>query len=121
MKTQRRQRKPAVFRWPPKPTLTFYNGRGKVLFTETDSEMDLFDTVMLNWDRPSRVIYLGIRAYGRSWSTWTEPRLQHVEWLIKYDLNFDDCWVSIQRITQRRWQPCTREFRWKLHIRGRWA
>ncbi len=69
MKTHRRTHKPAEFRWPPKPTLTFYNGRGQVLFTETDSEMDLFDAVMFNWGRPSRLIYLGIRSHGRSWST----------------------------------------------------
>ena|SRR6266851_5070716 len=108
------------YRWPPYPTFTFYNGRGKVLFQESDPALDFSDTLMLNRRRPSRLIYLGIRSRGRSWTTWTEPRLQHVEKLIKYDLNFDGNYVSIFRITKHRWQPCTREFRWKLQIRATW-
>jgi len=118
MKKRRKQRLSGMFRWPPKPIFTFYNGRGKVLFSETDPHLDLSDTLMLHWLHPSRLVYIGIRSAGSSWPTWTEARLRHVERLIKYDLNFDGDYVSIKRVTRHRWQPCTREFRWKLHI---WA
>jgi hypothetical protein len=119
MKPDGSQRKPAEFRWPPKPTLRFYDGRGKVFLTEANSGLDLFDALMLFWQRKSRTVCFGVQSCGRNWPTWTEPRLKHVERLIKYDLNFDGCDVSISRVTKRRWQPCTREFRWKLKMQLR--
>ncbi len=106
-----------VYRWPSKPTFNFYDGRGKLLFSETDASLDLADTLMLSWPRRSRLVFMGIRSGGVSGATWTESRLKHMEWLFKYDLNFDGYYVSMARVTQRRWQPCTTEFRWKLQIR----
>jgi len=113
----RKQQRAGAYRWPPRPTFAFYNVRGEALFSETDPSLDLADTLMLHWPRRSRKVILGITSGGTSWPTWTEGRLQHVEKLIKYDLNFDFYSVSIHRVTLRRWQPCTREFRWELQIR----
>jgi hypothetical protein len=117
---QRRQQLVGEFRWPPRPTFFFYSTRGTELFSTSDTHLDLADSLMLDWSRKSRKLILGINAAGSSWPTWTEARLKHVEKHIKYDLNFDGYSVSIQRLTLRRWQPCTKEFQWKLAIRTRW-
>jgi hypothetical protein len=114
---KKRHIRPAEDRWPPRPEFTIYDGRGKVLLREFDPSLDLSDTLMLQWPHSSRTVFMGIASHGISWKTWTEPRLQHVERLIKYDINFDGDNVSIIRITRRRWQPCSREFKWKLIIR----
>lgn len=119
MAKQRRQQLAEEFRWPPRPTFFFYSTRGTELFSETDTHLDLADTLMLHWPCKSKKLIFGIKAAGSSWPTWTEARLQHVEKRIKYDLNFDGYSVSIQRVTPRRWQPCTKEFQWELAIRTR--
>ena len=117
MTTTRRKRRPAEFRWPPYPVFTFYDGYGKILFRESDVSLDLSDTLMLHWPKNSRTVYLGLVSNGKSWSTWTEKHITHVESLINYDLRFDGYRVKIQRLTQRRWQSCKKEFLWKLQIR----
>ena len=115
---QRLQRLKGQYRWPPRPVFTFYGGRGRALFSTKNTRLDLSDTLMLNWDARSRTVIMGIESHGSSWPTWTEERLQHVEWLIRYDLSFDAHTVSIKRVTPRRGQPCTREFQWLLRIRS---
>ena len=110
-------RRPAEFRWPPRPTFSFYNSRGEFLFRERDANLDLSDTLMLHWNRPTRLVYVGIRSRG-SWKTWTEKRLRHVESHMTYDLNFDGDDVAIQRVTPGFRTPCTSEFRWRLRIRS---
>lgn len=104
--------------WPPRPLFCFYDGWGRLLFSRKNARLDMADTLMLWWPRRSRVVTVGIASSGTSWPTWTEERLQHVENFIRYDLAFDGYTVSIERLTNRRWQPCSREFRWKLRIRG---
>lgn len=105
------------YKWPPRPTFNFYNGWGKLLIQENNSHLDLADTLMLSWPKPTRVVYMGILSRGTSWPTWTEERLQHIERLIKYDLGFDAYSVSIKRVTQQRRLAGSNEFRWKLQIR----
>ena len=105
--------------WPPRPEFAFYNAQGEFLFSERSPRLDLSDTLMLHWPRHSRKVILGLKSRGMSWTTWTEPRLRHVEKVVKDDLNFDLYSVTISRLTSRRWQPCTREFRWALSIRAR--
>lgn len=115
---QRKQRRRGPFRWPPRPIFVFYDGRGRVRLRSTDPNLDLADSLMLNWAARSRTVIMGIQSYGSSWPTWTEERLQHVEWLIRDDLNSDAYIVSIKRATARRGQPCTHEFHWVLRIRS---
>jgi hypothetical protein len=115
---QRLQRLRGPYRWPPRPVFAFYDGRGRALFSTNNTRIDLSDTLMLHWVANSRKVIMGIQSHGTSWPTWTEERLQHVEWLIRYDLRFDGYTVSIKRATARRGQPCTREFQWILQIRS---
>ena len=108
---------PSAFRWPPHPSFTVLDSRGRLLFYEERSpRLDLADMLYLHWDRRSRFVMLSIRSGGRSWKTWTEPRLRHVEDLIRHDLTFDGISVSVERVTTQRWRPCTTEFWWKLWV-----
>ncbi len=111
-------RREVAYRWPPRPTFNIYSSQEKLLLSTTDPALALADTLMLNWPHKTRSVILGVRSGGKTWPTWTEPRLQHVERLIEYDLTFDGYSVTTQRLSMRRWQPCTREFRWKLGIRA---
>lgn len=105
------------FKWPPRSRLAFYR-RTKLLFAETDRELDLSDTLMGIWPYYSRTVYMGISSRSTRWKSWTEEKLQKIEDLIRYDLDFDGYRVTITRLTEAR-RPCTKEFLWKLRIRTR--
>ena len=104
------------FKWPTKCYINFRNGRGKLLFGSTDRDLDLSDTLMLHWNSISRTVYLGLSTSNNKWKTWNNENIDKIEWLIRYDLNFDAYNITIKRIS-RSGLPCTDEFVWKLLIR----
>jgi hypothetical protein len=104
------------FKWPPKCHISFRNGRGKLLFDSTDRDLDLSDTLMLNWNPMSRTVYMGLRTSSKNWKTWTDENIKKIEWLVRYDLNFDGYSVSVKRITEIN-VYCRNEFVWQLVIR----
>lgn len=114
-----KQQQAGRYGWPPRATFNFYDSHAEKLFSVSDPKLDFADTVMLRWPNRSRTIILGITSASASWTTWTESRLRHIEDTIRNDLYFDGYSVTIDRLTLRRWQPCTREFKWQLKIRVR--
>jgi hypothetical protein len=96
--------------------MAFKNSRGKLLFDSTDRDLDLSDALMLHWPAVSRTVYLGLNTTSKRWSTWTDEAVKKIEWLIRYDLNFDAYTVSIKRLRDLG-DSCANEFVWKLNIR----
>ena len=88
------------YMWPPKPLLSFYTGRGKLLFQSKDRRLDLSDSLMLHWRPVSRTVTFGLRSESTRWRTWNEDAIAKMEWLIRYDLNFDAYTVTIKRLTK---------------------
>lgn len=104
------------YMWPPKSSLTFYTGRGKLLLQSKDRRLDLSDSLMLHWQRISRTVTLGLRSESAKWRTWTEEAVSKMEQLIRYDLNLDAYTVTIKRLSKTG-IPASKEFKWKLVIR----
>lgn len=104
------------FKWPPTSRISLKNGKGKELFASCDRDLDLSDTLMLRWKFVSRTVYFGLRTFSKKWKSWDEENIKKVEWLIRYDLNFDAYSVSVKRLGDVN-VPCENEFLWKLVIR----
>jgi len=111
--------KPNPYLWPQKARLTFYNGRGRLLWGSCDRRLDLSDNLMGFWHKPSRTVYLGMSTASDRWSQWDEKTIGRMEELIRYDLGFDGYAVVIKRLTESTQLRCAEEFRWKLRIRPR--
>jgi|SRR5208283_434313 len=109
------------YAWPPKSRLNFYSRDtcGCLFFELTSSYrlFDLSDNITPEGPQKSRTVYFGISTKSALWSTWDDSNLQKIEWLIRYDLQFDGYRVAIKRVTTRMDLPCTEEFLWKLIIR----
>lgn len=110
------------FAWPPRCHLNFYvlEKDGLRLYdSSTYRFFDLDDIVdEMLWGKKSGTIYFGLSGNSKKWPTWDEHRLQHMEWLIDYDLTFDrEFRVKITRETEDQNLPCTEEFLWKLMIK----
>jgi hypothetical protein len=105
--------------WPPRCTLSFYDGSGTVLgrFGQRWRRLDLSDTLMLNHNTNSRVVYFGVTSRSVSWQEWDEDRVYSVERNMRHDLGMDGYKVTIQR-TSALGAPCKSEFIWKLSIRS---
>lgn len=59
---------------------------------------------------------LGSPSTCATWRIWDENAFSLIEGLIRYDLNFDELRVRIERMSQ--WgSPCRERFRWSLDIR----
>ena len=82
--------------------------------------LDLADTLMLYWPKPSRTIYLGISRKTTTGGYWNEAELLRIEERIRFDLNFDGYGVSIERLGPLAEPPLETEFLWKLRIRTKW-
>ncbi len=106
------------FLWPARCTLSFYNGRGRLLacFGNRYRRLDLSDSLMLSYPGSSRVVHFGIRSDSTRMSRWNEDTVKRYERLIKYDLGFDGYRVSIRRESPLG-EPCSKEFCWRLAIR----
>lgn len=104
------------YKWPPKCHINFKNGRGRLLLESTDRDLDLSDSLMLNWDYISRTVYLGLSTSNKKWKIWDQANIEKIEKLIRDDLNFDAYSVTIKRISKTG-LLCTDEFIWKLLIR----
>lgn len=104
------------YKWPPKCHLNFRDGRGRLYFDSTDRDLDLFDNLMLYSETISRTVYFGLSASSSKYTVWNESTVEKIEWLIRYDLNFDGQSVSIKRISKLG-ASCSDEFIWKLFIR----
>lgn len=102
------------FKWPPKCEIGIYTGdKGKPLLRSTDRTLDLCDALMLNHER-RRVIF-GLSTRSSQWLDWNETRLDKIERLIRYDLEFDGYSVKITRLFDYI-ESCEYEFRWRLSI-----
>jgi hypothetical protein len=106
------------FAWPARSRLNFYDGWRKLKFSTTERLYDLADGLMLNWERKSRTIYLGLSTKSNKFKKWNSETLGTIEDRIKYDLKFDGYSVTISRVTSKLGEPCTYEFIWKLKIRN---
>lgn len=107
---------PEEFLFPPKVTLTFYDGWDRVQFSSKARDIDLAYSLMMYHPYDSRRIYLGIRTDSKSWDNWNEDRLHQMENLIRYDLNFEGYYVQLKRLNAPE-DDCANEFRWRLQIR----
>lgn len=106
--------------WPMKSKIAFYNGWGLCLFESTNRRLDLSDSLMLWWKKPTRTIYMGLATDSPKWITWDEDELKSIEDHIRYDLSFDGYQVSIKRLYLNVQLFCSDEFRWKLVIRTKY-
>jgi hypothetical protein len=111
--------KPNLFLWPKKVRIAFYDGRGRCLLRSNSRRLDLADTLMLDWDPFSRIVYLGMAIDTTEESAvWDAALIAKIERQIRYDLNFDAYHVTIKRLTVAPDLRCPLEFRWKLRIRA---
>ncbi|PCI41447.1 MAG: hypothetical protein COB46_03515 [Rhodospirillaceae bacterium] len=104
------------FLFPPWVTLSFYDGRKRLLFSTNKRDFDLSDNLMLDHPYNSRRIFLGIKTNSKSWNIWNEECVQKLEELIRYDLEFDGYRVQIKRMSKLGGK-CVLEFLWRLQIR----
>lgn len=111
--------KPNPYLWPQKARLTFYNGRGRLLWGSCDRRLDLSDNLMGWWSRPTRTVYLGMSTTSERWVRWDEEAVSRIESLIRYDLGFDGYQATIHRVTMVAKLNCSEEFLWQLKIRTR--
>jgi hypothetical protein len=105
------------YAWPSRSKLNFYDGWKRLLLSTTDRMFDLSDGLMLNWNKQSRIIYLGISTKNQKIKFWDEENIEKIENLIRYDLNFDWYSVSIDRLSEGGRIPGSEEYLWKLRIR----
>jgi hypothetical protein len=109
-----------AYRWPPGAVLSFYRPDSTPIHSVRTRDLDLADTLMLNWSESKRSVIFGLRCPKHEWSWWSEELLQFAEGLIRYDLEFDGYAVKITRLTSKRGAPqlsCACEFRWQLDIK----
>ena len=104
------------FRWPPRSNLNFYKRRSVLLFSSSDRDLDLSDSLMANCTKESRTVYMGVSTDSVNWPTWDEGAIKIIEELINYDLSFDGYRVRLERLSKINC-PCSEEFKWKLLIR----
>ena len=112
--------RPNTFLWPVGSTLNFYKRRNRLIGSYKTRRLDLADTLMLYWPKPSRTIYLGISRKASAGSDWTDGELTAIENRIRFDLNFDGYGVSVQRLGPLTAPTLGTEFLWKLCIRTKW-
>ena len=105
------------YTWPPKSRISFYNGRGRLLWQVPTNDLDLFDELFQLWDKASRTIYLGFSTNSKKWSNWDEKNLSTIEAVIRYDLTFDGNKLKMTRISLNAGANCSEEFVWKIIIR----
>jgi len=101
------------YKWPPKCHLIFRDGRGKLYFDTTDREFDLFDDLVQGSETITTTRYLGLSTSSNKYKTWNESTVEKIEWLIRYQLNFDGQSAILKRLSELG-GPCTNEFVWKL-------
>ena len=101
--------------------MSFYKRRDHFLVSFKDRKLDLADTLMLNWNKPSRTIYLGVSRKTAAGGNWNEEQVLRTEERIRFDLNFDGYGVSIERLSSIDELLLEAEFLLKLRIRLRWA
>ena len=104
--------------WPPGSTLCFYKRRSQLIVSFKDRRLDLADTLMLNWSKASRTIYLGIARNTSGIETWDEQKVSKIEDRIRFDLASDCYHATINRLTAVGTLPLHEEFLWKLRIRA---
>ena len=111
--------RPNPFLWPVGSRLNFYNGRGRLLGDFKNRRLDLADTLMLNWPKASRTVYLGIIRVTAEANCWDDNQVLKIEKRIRFDLNFDGYSVSIKRLRPVGQLSLATEFFWKLRVRPR--
>jgi len=108
------------FLWPAGSRLRFYDSRGRLRSSYLNRRLDMADTLMLNWPRPTRIVHFGLSRTGTDGGYWTEDEVLRMEERIRYDLNFDGYQVTIYRERPLDTVPLSEEFHWTLRIRSRW-
>lgn len=114
------KKKQEPFAWPPRCLLNFYvTERHCVILSHSSTyRMVDIDDIIRQMIGKSGTIYFGLSCKSKRWPIWDEERLQHIEWLISYDIEFDgEFRVSIKRDTTVLNSPCTEEYLWKLFIK----
>jgi len=106
-----------AYMWPPRCRISFYNGRNKLLWSSSRRNLDLSDTLMLDWPHASRRVTLGMSSQSRAacWHAWTEENVANLEYVIRHDLTYDGYRLGLVRLTNVG-IPCSDEFRWALRI-----
>jgi hypothetical protein len=104
--------------WPPNSRVSFYNGRGKLLWQASASRYDLAENLMFGWDKASRQIHFGFSTKNKHWTKWTEETISLIETVIRDDFSYDAYRVNITRTSTKIGAKCSEEFVWKLKIRG---
>ena len=115
--TRKKQVVEEKYKWPARGWLTFYRHNHRVfLFRTSDRRFNMADKLMAPWFPNHRIVYMGAVTKSPRWREWDEENLKKIEWLIKYDLNYDGYLVYIERLTTDK-ILCSKEFLWKLKIR----
>ncbi len=106
-----------LYAWPPQCRLSFYDGRLRFKFSTTDRLFDLSGNLMLDWNKKSRTIYLGVSTKSTKWIFCEEQNISKIESHIRYDISCDGYYVTINRLSEIDDSYCTEELLWKLRIR----
>jgi hypothetical protein len=88
-----------------------------MLWNSSKRDLDLADSLMLDWPHASRRVILGMSSQSRAgrWSTWNEENVGRMEYIIRHDLTYDGYRFGLSRLTNVG-IPCVEEFRWALRI-----
>lgn len=103
--------------WPKGSKLSFYNSRRKRLLTSTNRKLDLADILMLTWaERPKIAYFSVLLAPSADCAMSLNHKVESIESLIRYDLEFDGYQVQIKRLHKPKWHTRNLEHLWKIII-----
>jgi hypothetical protein len=102
-------------KWPQKVHIYIYAEEDDVRYLYEESKNPSYD-LSENLPFHFHTVYLGMETLSKNWPVWDEESILLIEELIDIDLNYDGNSAFITRITEKKGQPCSEEFIWRLDL-----
>ena len=111
----RKKSESSTWQWPKLSTISIYNQEPERIFSSNDRKFDLSD--MLTGDLilgECKTAFIGIAIPGNPWEIWSEDLLMEIENRIRYQFEFENFEIEIERVSDESAPWYTHEFVWKL-------